>query len=507
MSSFKHSPLPIGEVAIRILTLLAGEGTDEVHCELHTKRLEDIADNETYEALSYCWGKQDDEREILVREEGTLRNYPYHVRPNLHAALLAFRHKNAPRTLWIDAICIDQSNSDEKSKQVPLMRRIYEGSTGVIIWLGEKLDDGDPEAAFSLIQKLKNAAVISGGNIPIIRPYSKQDLARYGLPPSLQGRHYYSSLIALCKAEWFKRAWIVQEVAVAKKATIFLGTCGADWMDLIIGLNFSLQAQLPFAAHPAIADVIPVADEEAKYKAGKCTLLSVLLRHRYCGASNESDKVYAFLGLTENALERQPEVRVDYKQKYWSMYRDVTRAIAVHEKKLDILSLPPLPPEFESLGKVLPSWVPDWSVPNEDQAKEFREKMFGSSSSLSGVGRETGSWISRPFCAANSTLYDPNLYPPQESAVLGTRGHIVDIVAATGDTCEPIHLPTELDTQHFARVFRTFLEQEHAVLPGQMWHSSIHERISILVKLSKMPSGRHWLPGICQNRRGRERID
>ncbi|KAH6665038.1 heterokaryon incompatibility protein-domain-containing protein, partial [Halenospora varia] len=155
MEAFQYNPLPVGEGTIRILTLLPGRETDGIQCELGTRKLEAISDNKTYEALSYCWGKQEAKIEISIHEEGCSRNDTFAVRPNLHAALRVFCRKEEARKLWIDAICIDQTNVEESNVQVLLMRRVYEGCSGVLIWLGERLEDGNSEAAISLISKLK----------------------------------------------------------------------------------------------------------------------------------------------------------------------------------------------------------------------------------------------------------------------------------------------------------------------------------------------------------------
>src|SRR5277367_998552 len=145
MEAYEYSPLPAREDAIRILTLLPGRKADKIKCGLSTRTLEAISDNRTYEALSYCWGVPDATMEIYIHSEGQgqSRMGTVSVKPNLHAALRVFRRENEARQLWIDAICIDQTSDEEMNVQVTLMRRIYEGSSGVLIWLGEGTKDSD----------------------------------------------------------------------------------------------------------------------------------------------------------------------------------------------------------------------------------------------------------------------------------------------------------------------------------------------------------------------------
>jgi hypothetical protein len=85
-------------------------------------RLKKISDNGTYDAVSYCWGALDATMKIHVQDEGRSNTGIVAVKPNLYAALQVFRHEKEARKLWIDAICIDQTNNEEKNVQATLMR-------------------------------------------------------------------------------------------------------------------------------------------------------------------------------------------------------------------------------------------------------------------------------------------------------------------------------------------------------------------------------------------------
>ncbi len=86
-----------------------------------------------YEALSYVWGPYDEEDPDLI----LLERYAFTVTANLSRALYYLRRENVARILWIDAICINQDDLDERSSQVQLMRDIYKASERTVIWLGE----------------------------------------------------------------------------------------------------------------------------------------------------------------------------------------------------------------------------------------------------------------------------------------------------------------------------------------------------------------------------------
>ncbi len=119
-------------------------------------------------------------------------------------------------------------------------------------------------------------------------------------------------MLSLLEAKWFNRAWVVQEFAVSKEATLFWGTFSTDWNDLISGMDFAMKAHLPFTMHSLANSVLPIMVETAAYRSKRCTLLGVRLRHRRSRATNPVDKVYAFLGLTENDTGPQAQIQVDY---------------------------------------------------------------------------------------------------------------------------------------------------------------------------------------------------
>ena len=459
MEPFRYSPLPAGEDTVRMLRLLPGGEADEIQCELGSRNLAEISDHKTYEALSYCWGKPGGEVKISILEEGQARNSTILVQPNLHGALSAFRYNETPRNLWIDAVCIDQNNTKEKNRQIPLMRRIYEGCSSVVIWLGRELPDCNSEVAISLLKKLNNAATIAGPDIPNINIFSSQDLAKYGLPSLFS--FDYVSLLSLLEAPWFHRSWIVQEAAVAKKATLFLGAFSADWTDLIHGMDFALKTKLAFTSHPAVNYFIPVADECAIYRAGGCTLLGVLLRHRLCGATNERDKVYAFLGLTEKSARPQARIKVDYGQDLRTVYTDVARSIITHDRNLDVLSLPPL--KFKSKTKSLPSWVPDWSIPDTEQAKEIRQTPGSHTQSLVNA-EEAGNRISKPFNAARNSDYNVSeIHSTHQAHLLPTRGHKVATITAVGDMHEGQFMPSSWNFESFRRCIGSIFKTYHTL--------------------------------------------
>lgn len=134
MSSFPYSKLQPGE--FRILELLRGPVAAPIRGVLKTKliELEDSSDYYGYyEALSYVWRQEPldpnkAERppdHILLCLDGQTKLVKFPVTWNLAMALRYLRESDDDRTLWIDAICVNQEDDIEKGQQVPQMRAIY----------------------------------------------------------------------------------------------------------------------------------------------------------------------------------------------------------------------------------------------------------------------------------------------------------------------------------------------------------------------------------------------
>lgn len=124
-----YSPLRADRKEIRVLHLNPGQWNAQISCQLSTTSLIDT--NVRYEALSYVWSAESGLEEIM------LCGQPYNITRNLFLALRRLRNARKPRVMWVDSLCIDQTNDDEKSVQVALMGDIYKSCARVYLWLGD----------------------------------------------------------------------------------------------------------------------------------------------------------------------------------------------------------------------------------------------------------------------------------------------------------------------------------------------------------------------------------
>ena len=152
----------IGPREFRILVLYPGEPTDAIIGHIVRQDLDHIVQD--YTALSYTWGDVNKTAAIrciiddrIPLKSGASRSEDYdagelQVTENLLGALQRFRRRDEMTALWVDAICIDQGNVEERNQQVQIMGEIYGRALKTAMWLGEAADDSDE--GFKLIEEL-----------------------------------------------------------------------------------------------------------------------------------------------------------------------------------------------------------------------------------------------------------------------------------------------------------------------------------------------------------------
>jgi len=233
---------PLETNSIRILSLLRGLPGSVIHCTLRNVPLSyDRA--RRYEALSYVWGSPEPTSSII------LNGQPFTIRANLSAALNVLRHTDRERSLWIDAICINQLDIPERNAQVSIMYAVYRKAEAVLAWLGEEDDgiaelfeflagiEGDLYQAylaphFSLLpSNLGSSLMSSHTSIQVYGPL------RQGLPLN---EFLHATLTLSLKGYW-KRLWIIQEILSATTVTLLCGSLSLP-LYLFAEACMSLQA-------------------------------------------------------------------------------------------------------------------------------------------------------------------------------------------------------------------------------------------------------------------------
>ncbi|RDW67578.1 hypothetical protein BP6252_08974 [Coleophoma cylindrospora] len=177
---------------------------------------------EKYEALSWCWGNEEEDYAVLIKSEG--RTYKKRVRKELALAMKYLRRPGQERTLWIDAICIDQTNPNERNHQVQMMSRVYTRAQQVCIWLGEA--DADSDIAIEFIKgemkELKNFDTLTSDE-----QYSRK----------------WQALMSLMQRDWFFRRWVVQEIALSSAAMVYCGHHSVPWKSFAVAVELFVEVE------------------------------------------------------------------------------------------------------------------------------------------------------------------------------------------------------------------------------------------------------------------------
>ena len=149
---------------IRVLRLQRGVWTDPLRCTLYQAHIDETP---TYEALSYVWGDPTPKHTLIC--EG--QEMP--IAENLHTALLYLRHEDNPCWLWIDAICINQQDIEERNRQARLMSEIYYEAGGAMIWRGE--EDETTTEGVAILERLEQKVIDAQSHVPLRFDFDRPD--------------------------------------------------------------------------------------------------------------------------------------------------------------------------------------------------------------------------------------------------------------------------------------------------------------------------------------------
>ncbi|KAF2681482.1 heterokaryon incompatibility, partial [Lentithecium fluviatile CBS 122367] len=145
-----------------------------------------------YRCLSYMWGDPDEGYEICVNDR-TVR-----VRKNLYDFLRTVSQKFQDLPLWIDALCVNQNDMNERGHEVKRMSRIYHNAEEVLMWLGV---DGDLKALFDCTKS------------------RLQDVWK-GRITGVQRESLLTSIDTFYSHPYWSRTWITQEILEANRVRV-----------------------------------------------------------------------------------------------------------------------------------------------------------------------------------------------------------------------------------------------------------------------------------------------
>ncbi|KAI7977208.1 hypothetical protein EIK77_005413 [Talaromyces pinophilus] len=341
MTDYIYRPLDQAVPRIRVLELFcAATEESDIHCQLHELPISQSRGADcSYEALSYFWGS--DQRPLSVYING----HPLPITQNLDTALRHLRRKSQNRRLWVDAICINQADREEKRIQIGLMRHIFAEASTVLVWLGP--GDQDTDRAIAVLVQRARRTRESASNEDVFRPI-------------------LAGLQTIFTSPWWSRIWVFEEVLVATEPPLVIcGHSQITWTDLDQErLRWEIMLDI---ADPNLRDIhihgtqefmdcaenyYDVPPRERMQNVGLFSLLSAT-SHRI--ALDPRDKVFAVLGLVTDGSGDL--VQPDYEQSVSQIYQKATLSILNSEVKFDLLHRVHSTPRRNDL----PTWCPDFS--------------------------------------------------------------------------------------------------------------------------------------------------
>jgi len=292
--AFEHQPIDLGSPAIRLLRILKGRGI-MICCQLFQAFLKDPI---PYEALSYVWSP--DQRDCVIEIDGQ----PFWVTRALHDALLQLQLPDQDRIVWVDAICIDTNNLVERNHQVQQMKQIYQQASRVVYWLGSPtLFTDDCLYALQVLEKKSRGFAC--------KDWTREqwlDLwkASRGNRPAQQRE----GLRELLDRPWFRRVWILPEVAHSHAAVV---SCGkASVSARIFGIAPYLMGLQPSKHCQALLDMMPGPFRKSSWFGEKRDLATLLEYFGGNEARDPRDLIYALLSIaTDDAIDY---IKPDYAQ-------------------------------------------------------------------------------------------------------------------------------------------------------------------------------------------------
>jgi hypothetical protein len=428
-----------------------------------------------FAALSYVWGDVEPAQIVY------LNGLPRTVTRNLATALRHLRDPHEFLWIWVDALCINQADLAERGQQVSQMGDIYRQAERVLVWLGPEADNShlvwplcdqiaryalkltteptgqailsewQPEwSKNSITEGLANMRKrgmqeadqrpgqaethppkqikIAGWTLRYEKPPIYKDTASFGFQLKETNEFVllgelshpqYNAFIQLLKRPWWTRSWIVQELFLARRATLLCGSSNIEWDTfsvaalLISGTEDSVGSvnNLLNAGHAAaLVRIVSIL----KHSKRKLDLLDILCEFRSLKASDERDKVFAFLGLLPSSDPAHQHIRPQYEADFVRCYTKTALACLRLRGNLDCLTTERFPSSGSAAS--LPSWVPDWSYVNPEITALPRQ-----------VSKPDGSDI-RMFAASGThSSYEPEVeYIYDGTALLLLSGFVVD---------------------------------------------------------------------------------
>ncbi len=366
-SRFLYPPLPTEGDGIRILILVPGDFGTTIVAQLMSLP---FRQKPKYAALSYTWEASHPDmaplnprlfRDTFSVMQIDLNGQPFFIRDNLWLALQHLRSMNEIVYLWVDAICINQNDIQERNAQVTLMADIYRRAFRVFAWVG--LEAFAPNVLLTILPGRWERGMSKGAAVPgrIDSPFTN---SADNATSSVSSRFCYSQepsrpqLQRIVESTYWSRMWIVQETCRPRRLDVVFGALVWPFERL---WGWAEQSSFP----PEI--LLPmqrVALTRAKQGSSWMTLENLMEYFLESGCSEAQDNIFGLLGCSVDihAIPGQPQTvaqlkktttvappsasperrgiglfLVDYKRGFYDIWSDILRFCYFQADPVDLI--------------------------------------------------------------------------------------------------------------------------------------------------------------------------
>lgn len=496
--AYVYRPL-IASGRIRLLLLHPRHPNDPVACTMFETTLDRAP---RFEAMSYTWGSPNKEYQIVVdRKQVGVTSSAYHLLQDLSSIFLS-------QLVWIDSICINQDDVEEKSQQVALMADIYTRASLVTVHLNSNTTDvenvlKDTGRLFAKMKLQDMHTNIAGAarhndsadicklllSSEAIQAFLIiQELRQGGLdglstsesnnPITYEGNTWKCNALArLLRQPWFERIWVVQEVVLASSARILYHGQEMDWEDFAEGIDeitrkLGRMNRLEMTDNPKLRSTVIIAKATClnsiiKWRHGhkppareRISFAEMMQCSSYFKATDLRDHVFGVQGLCPQSVENW--TKPDYTLSVENVYLNAANRL-IHDSDMPlVMSLAGIGYSDRTTDSLqhLPSWVPDWSGTTRWSSREG-QKPFAIYGEYLGQNTDTA-------YASGGLSEWPVHIGKRKGASIFLPAITVGVVAGLGPTLDiPLDSTGQYNTAHFGKLLDTWLQTHRLIMDSQ----------------------------------------
>jgi hypothetical protein len=350
---YQYSPLNEGAQEIRLMTLFPETVSSEIRVSLEivpfTK--DHVHD---FEALSYAWGSAENLVDIIIGASG---HEVVSITQNLAEALPYLRYEDRSRVLWIDAICVNQQDLEERSRQVERMADIFTKASRVVVWLGP--ESSDSSVAIDCFHTISENVEVDQVTLSARSLSNETHWEETHVPIPFSDTQYWS-IYRLLQRSWFEHLWIWQEVRLGSRNTVVkCGTKEILWRSVYTTI-FCLYTKCkpPDFLIPELLSserrVYALCNEKQK-----TNFIDLIRQTQECLCSDPRDRVFAILSLLTPPHDNIIRIKPDYSKSVHEVYTETAIHYFEQYQRLKLLEIVEDHNQFQHL----PSWVLDFRTP------------------------------------------------------------------------------------------------------------------------------------------------